>query len=113
MMNVTLDPGRVAEKNEPLNEKEQTMYRKLIGQLNWAVQGSRPDMAYEMSTKLIQAKIGGPVRAIKKINQLKDIRSFMTFPKMDKTRELKIVVFTDASLGNINEGTGSTGAFII
>ena len=37
----------------------------------------------------------------------------MTFPKMDKTRELKIVIFTDASLGNINEGTGSTGAFIV
>lgn len=116
MMNVTLDPGRAAEKNELLNEKEQTLYRKLIGQLNWAVQGSRPDMAYEMiamSTKLKQAKVGDLVRAIKKINQLKDIRSFMTFPKMDKTRGLKIVIFTDASLGNINEGTGSTGAFII
>ena len=28
-------------------------------------------------------------------------------------KELNIVVFTDASLGNINEGTGSTGAFNI
>ena len=28
-------------------------------------------------------------------------------------KELKMVVFTDASLGNINEGTGSTGAFTI
>lgn len=37
----------------------------------------------------------------------------MTFPKLDKMKELKMVVFTDASLGNINEGTGSTGAFII
>ena len=116
MMNVTLDPGRAAEKNKPLNEKEQALYRKLIGQLNWAVQGSRPDMAYEMiamSTKLKQAKVGDLVRAIKKISRLKDIRSFMTFPKMDKTRELKIVIFTDASLRNINEGTGSTGAFIV
>ena len=37
----------------------------------------------------------------------------MTFPELDKMKELKMVVFTDASLGNINEGTGSTGAFII
>ena len=37
----------------------------------------------------------------------------MTFPELDKMKELKMVVFTDASLGNINEGTGSTGPFII
>ena len=27
--------------------------------------------------------------------------------------DLKIVVFTDASLGNINDGTGSTGTYIV
>ena len=37
----------------------------------------------------------------------------MTFPELDKMKELKMVLFTDASLGNINEETGSTGAFII
>ena len=36
----------------------------------------------------------------------------MTFPELDKMKEIKMVVFTDASLGNINEGTGSTGAFM-
>ena len=116
LKNVTLDPGRASQKNELLNEKEQTLFRQLIGQLNWAVQGSRPDMAYEMiamSTKLKQARVGDLVRTIKKISRIKDIQSFMTFPKMDITKELKVVVFTDASLGNLNEGTGSTGAYII
>lgn len=78
MVTATLDPGRAAEKNVPLDDKEQTLYRKLIGQLNWAVQGSRPDMAYEiiaMSTKLQQAIVGDFVRAIKKISRLKDIKS--------------------------------------
>lgn len=114
--NVTIDPKRASENNEPLNEREQTLFRQIIGQLNWAVQGSRPDMAFDMiamSTKLKQGKVGDLVRAIKKICRLKDIRSYMTFPELDKMKELKMVVFTDASLGNINEGTGSTGAFII
>ena len=31
----------------------------------------------------------------------------MTFPELDKMKELKMVVFTDASLGNINEGTNA------
>ena len=73
-------------------------------------------MAHEMivmSTKLKQANVGDLVQAVKKISHIKDIKSFMTFPKLDKTKELKVVVFTDASLGNINEGTGSTGAYII
>lgn len=108
MKNVSLDPGRASQKNDFLSEKEQTLFRQLIGQLNWAVQGSRPDMAHEMivmSTKLKQANVGDLVRAIKKISHTKDIQSFMTFPSLDKTKELKVVVFTDASLGNINEGT--------
>ena len=73
-------------------------------------------MAFDMiamSTNLKQGKVGDLVRAIKKICRLKDIRSYMTFPEMDKMKELKMVVFTDASLGNINERTGGTGAFII
>ena len=37
----------------------------------------------------------------------------MTFPELDKMKELKMVVLTDASLDNINEGTGSTDAYII
>ena len=114
--NVTIDPKRASENNESLNGREQTLFRQIIGQLNWEVQGSRSDMAFgmiAMSTKLKQGKVGVLVRAIKKICRLNDIRSYITFPELDKMKELKMVVFTDASLSNINERTGSTGAFII
>ena len=113
--NSVLDPRRASEKNTPLNKSEQTAYRQLIGQLNWAVQGSRPDMAFElisMSTKLKQGNVSDLTRAIKKISRLKDIKSFLTFPRLDRN-SLKIVIFTDASLGNLNEGLGSTGAYIV
>ena len=52
-----------------------------------------------MSTKLKQGKVGDRVRAITKICRLKDIRSYMTFPELDKTKEVKMAVFTDASFG--------------
>ena len=106
--NVTIDPKIASENNEPLNEREQTLFRQIKGQLNWGVQGSRPDMAFgmiAMSTKLKQGKVEDLLRAIKKICSLKDIRSYMTFPELDKMKELKMVVFIDASLSNINEGT--------
>lgn len=68
----TLDPGRAVAKNELLIEQEQTVHRQMIGQLNWAVQGSRPEMSFDMiqmRSKLKQGKVENLVRAIKKINK--------------------------------------------
>ena len=76
MKNSILDPKRASNKNEPLNAQEQTWFRQMTGQLNWAVQGSRPDMVFEMialSTNLQQGKIEELIKAIKKVNRLKDI----------------------------------------
>ena len=50
-----LDPRRKAHKVNILNSKEQSLYRLIVRKINWAVQGSRPDLAFEMiaaSTKL-------------------------------------------------------------
>ena len=87
------------------------------GDMYWAVQGSRPDLAFEMiaaSTKLKQATVGDLTRTIKMLNRLKDFTSYMLFPCLNQElSDLKIMVITDASLGNINDGTGSTGAYIV
>ena len=72
-------------------------------------------MSFEMvqlSTKL-QGKVEDLLSAIKKVNRMKDINSFLTFPKLNKSLEIKVIVFTDASMGNINNGTGSIGAYIV
>lgn len=113
----TLDPRHTTNKSDILNSEEQSLYRQIVGQINWAVQGSRPDLAFEMiaaSTKLKQATVGDLTRAIKMLNRLKDFTSYMLFPCLNQElSDLKIMVFTDASLGNINDGTGSTGAYIV
>ena len=112
-----LDPRRTANKASILTSEEQSVYRQIVGQINWAVQGSRPDLAFEMiaaSTKLKQASVGDLTRVIKHLNRLKDVTSYMLFPCLTQgLRDFKIIVFTDASLGNINDGTGSTGAYIV
>ena len=54
--------------------EEQTAYRQLICQINWVVQGSRPDLAFELidlSTKLKQGNINDLSRAIKDSKQVK------------------------------------------
>ena len=65
-----------------------------------------------MSTQLKQGNVSDLTRSIKIISRLKDTKSYMTFPRLDRNN-LKLVVFTDASPGNINEGLGSKGAYIV
>ena len=48
MKTCILDLERALQKEEQLSVEEQTQFRQIIGQLNWAVQGSRTDMAFEM-----------------------------------------------------------------
>ena len=68
-----LDPRRAANRAGLLNSEEQSLNRQIVGQINWAVQGSRPDLAFEMiadSTKLKQASVGDLTRVIKLLNRL-------------------------------------------
>ena len=46
--NKAIDPKRALDKHGLLTLEEQTAYRQLIGQTNWVVQGSRPDLAFEL-----------------------------------------------------------------
>ena len=107
LSSLVLDPPRIANKAGILNSDEQSVYRKLVGQSNWAVQGSRPYLAFEMiaaSTKLKQASVGDLTTVIKLLNRLKDVTSYMLFPCLSQEcSDLKIIVFTDASLGNTND----------
>ena len=84
--------------------------------MNWVVQGSRPDMAFDLidlSTKLKHGNISNLPRAIKAV-RLKDVNSLILFPTLSTdVKNWKVVVFTYASLCNISDGTGSTGAHIV
>ena len=115
--NKVIDPKRTQDKQSILTAEEHTEYRQLIGQINWAVQGTRPNMAFELidlSTKLKERTIGDLSRAIKAVNRLKDIRSMISFPALSRNiDDWKIVVVIDASLYNINNGTGSIAGHII
>ena len=113
----TFDTKRMQQKEDKLTAEEQSVYRQVIGKINWAVQGTRPDIAFELidlSTKLKQATVGDLSRAVKTVNRLKDVRSIISFPRLSRNvSDWRIVIFTDASLCNINSGTGSTAAYVV
>ena len=65
-----------------VNSSDRTAFRQLVGQLNWEVQGSRPDMAFEMirlSTTSKEGTVGDLLRATKAINMLKEMDTVVAF----------------------------------
>ena len=87
-----LEPGVinvacVSQKMDNLNTKEQTLLRQLVGRLNWVVQSTRPDMAFDMtdlSTKLKHGTINDLLRPMKIIQILRKTDSCIQFPGLDR-----------------------------
>ena len=106
---------RLRQKTEGLTNMEMTTLRRYVGALNWVVRATRPDLSFnmvELSTKFIRGKVEDLVKARKVIKSLLQIENKVVFPKLDE-KSLKLVVYTDASFGNLNDGVDSMGACIV
>ena len=62
---VSVAPRRAMQEQETLSSKEHTALREMVSHLNWAVQGSRPDMTFELSNKFKNGVVGDLVQATK------------------------------------------------
>ena len=110
-----IDPNRSMNKEDQLTSDEQTLLRQIVGILNWAVQGSRPDMSFDMiefSTKLKNGTVGDLIRAIKCIRKLQTGSSVVRFQNLGQFENWKLAVYTVAAHANL-DGIGSIGAHII
>ena len=114
--NITISSERKRMSTYDLTRDEYTCLRSLVGRIHWAVQGSRPDLAFEMvelSTKLKKAKVSDLMKATKCIKKMKYDDSKILFPALNKSVEWRIIVFTDASHANLSDGSGSMGAHVV
>ena len=110
------DSQRAVLKTADLTSEEHTHYRSMVGQLNWAVQGTRPDLAFELielSTKFKKGTVADLIRAVKALKRLQSQPSSVFFPKLVNPESWKIVVYTDAALANLSDGVSSMGGHII
>ena len=104
------------KKEDPLVGAEFSSLRSQVGRLNWAVQGSRPDMAFDMielSTRFRKGTVEDLVRAGKCLRRLKDSTSTIYFPSLGDVRKWRIIVFSDAAHANLNDGVSSTGGHLV
>ena len=105
---------KVADKNEKLANKKFTEFRGLIGQLSWAAENTRPDIAFdtrELSTKNKEATYGD-LKDINKILKKAQLEKNVTlkFSKLGSIDNLKIIAYTDSSYRNSENKEKSVGS---
>ena len=104
---------KVADKNEKLANKKFTEFRGLIGQLSWAAENTRPDIAFdtrELSTKNKEATYGD-LKDINKILKKAQLEKNVTlkFSELGGINNLKIIAYTDSSYRNSENKEKSVG----
>ena len=111
-----LEATKLVDKEAPLSYVDQSNYRALVGKLGWLVQGTRPDLAFQWlqaSTKNNCATIKDLVSVNKIVLNAKVALGIIKFPNLGNQKYWKVIVYSDASLANLSDGTGSTGASVI
>ena len=101
-----------AKDDESLNRAEFKAYRGLTGQLNWAAENTRPDLAFDvrfLATRNKSANIADIKNANKilKKAQFEDVK--VKYSKLGHWKTLKLVAYTDSSFKNAEDNVKSVG----
>lgn len=112
---VTISAARAKQKGCELNSEEYSQFRSMVGKINWLSQGSRPDCSFDMinlSTKFTSAHVGHLVESVKVVKKLKNESVRLVFSDLGPPECWKLLLFTDASLANLN-GVESCGGMVL
>ena len=88
----------------------------MTGSLNWVIRATRPDLSFEMielSTKFRSGTIDDLIRVRKALTNLQNNKAEIKIPHLGNPKNWIIICYTDAALGNLNDGVDSTGGFVI
>ena len=115
MQYIKLDSLRRSQKTCNVTETELNTLQSKIGQLLWMGRQSRPDILYDvcnLASSLKNATVENLIETNKVIRKIKSEAIQLKYQKLGKKEELKLLVFSDASLGNLADG-GTQGGNII
>ena len=114
---VKVDSQRKLQPDEYLDKDEVKQFQKLLGQLLWLSGQTRPDLTYETlehSTYTKNATVKNQLSLNKVIKKLSDGPDFLRFNQTDiRKGEIKLVFYSDASLGNLPNRVDSARGYII
>ena len=106
---------RAAMKSSLLSDGEKKDYRSLVGQLNWLMTQTRPDISFEtcdLSVSYNRATVEHLLRLNKLVCRVQATHLKILFPRRFSLETGFIESFSDAAFANL-EGGGSQGGFVI
>ena len=112
---VDVDPMRAMQKDSQLSQTEKHSLRSKLGQLLWLAHQSRPDILFDacaLTTKIKTWTIQDILQVNKIIGRAKSSKIKLKFQHLGENHDLKLMVFSDAAMGNLADG-GSQGGYII
>ena len=117
MGSLSLLSENFSDKNDKLPKHVFAQYRALTGQLSWAAENTRPDLAFDaryLSTKNKDATYKD-VHEANKILKKAQLEENVTlkYPKLGNIEDLKIVAFSDSSYRNAENSEKSVGGRFI
>lgn len=113
---IPLSRLRSFDRDKPLVKDETRELRGLVGKLNWLSTQTRPDVSFdvlELSTRLNSPTVNDILRANKALRLVLANDCKLSFPRLGSLDRLKIVVHSDASFGNLNQGVGSAAGYVV
>jgi len=112
---IYVDPTRALEKDSPLVEREIHSLRSKVGQLLWLSHQSRPDLLFDTCNAAVTIK-NSTVKDMLVINKVivkaKSSKMTLKYQYLGDDNNLRLMVFSDAALGNLPDG-GSQGGYLI
>ena len=116
MKEIPIARTRQARRFSPLNATEIDELKSLVGQLNWTATQTRPDLSYEvleLSIMKNHPQVDHLLRASKAVKKLKREENSMLYPRLGSFEDMEVIIYCDASWGNLPDGVSSAQCHII
>lgn len=115
MQLIHVDPLRAVEQDSSLSEKEKVQLRSRIGQILWVARQSRPGGMFDASNLASDLK-DATIQTIHGANRMqtyyKSKNMVLSFQHLGSDGGLKMILYSDASFGNLSDG-GTQGGYLI
>lgn len=112
---IPVEKSRLLDKEAPVTKVERDNLQAKIGQILWVARQSRPDVVFDASSlasSLNEAKVKTLQYANKIIKNIKSESVTLKFQNLGHDKDVKLVIFSDSSLGNLPDGGTQGGHFI-
>lgn len=112
---IQLQAARAVQRDASLNETEKEQLRSKIGQILWVAKQTRPDIIFDASnlaSNIKDATVQSIHETNKVLRKLKSEKVSLRFQHLGNSDALHVIVFSDASLGNLPDG-GTQGGTLI